>query len=87
MPELDGYEICSMLRSSTLFREVPIVLVAEKEKFFECIKAKIIGATDYLTMPFGNNDLVMMLEKYLHLQSRKNGLQDKQDLLISSNIG
>ena len=83
MPELDGYEICSILRSSTLFREVPIVLVTEKENFIECLQAKIIGATDYLTVPFGNNDLVMMLEKYLYLQSCKNVLQDRQDVLIS----
>ena len=65
MPELDGYEICSMLRNSTVFMEVPIILVTEQEKLVECIKAKIIGATDYLTVPFGNNDLVMLVEKYL----------------------
>ncbi|MDJ0674920.1 MAG: response regulator [Calothrix sp. MO_167.B42] len=65
MPELDGYEICSMLRNSTVFMEVPIILVAEQEKLLSSIKAKIIGATDYLTVPFGNNDLVMLVEKYL----------------------
>jgi len=65
MPELDGYEICSMLRNSTVFMEVPIILIAEQEKLLSCIKAKIIGATDYLTVPFGNNDLVMLMEKYL----------------------
>ncbi len=65
MPELDGYEICSMLRNSTVFMEVPIILVTEQEKLLSCIKAKIIGATDYLTVPFGNNDLVMLVEKYL----------------------
>jgi twitching motility two-component system response regulator PilG len=65
MPELDGYEICSMLRNSTAFREVPIILVAEKEEVLESLRAKIIGATDYLALPFGNNDLVTILEKYL----------------------
>ncbi|MDX2097743.1 MAG: response regulator [Leptolyngbyaceae cyanobacterium bins.59] len=65
MPELDGYEICAMLRRSTLFRETPIVMLTGKDGFIDRVKAKMVGATDYLTKPFGENELLMLVEKYV----------------------
>ncbi|MFQ4142744.1 response regulator [Chlorogloeopsis sp. ULAP02] len=65
MPDLNGYEICAMLRHSQAFRQVPIIMLTAKEGFFDRVKAKMVGATDYLTKPFGNNELVILVEKYL----------------------
>ncbi|MCU0566923.1 MAG: response regulator [Oculatellaceae cyanobacterium Prado106] len=65
MPELDGYEICAMLRKSTVFREVPIIMLTGKDGFIDRVKARMVGATDYLTKPFGENELLMLVEKYV----------------------
>ena len=65
MPELDGYEICAMLRKSTAFRAVPIVMLTGKEGFIDRMKARMVGATDYLTKPFGEGELLMLIEKYV----------------------
>ena len=67
MPELDGYEICAMLRKSTAFRQTPIVMLTGKDGFIDRVKARMVGATDYLTKPFGENELLMLLEKYVGL--------------------
>jgi twitching motility two-component system response regulator PilG len=67
MPELDGYEICAMLRRSTAFRETPIVMLTGKDGFIDRVKARMVGATDYLTKPFGEGELLMLLEKYVGL--------------------
>jgi len=64
MPELDGYEICAMLRKSTAFRQTPIVMLTGKDGFIDRIKARIVGATDYLTKPFGESELLTLVEKY-----------------------
>lgn len=64
MPELDGYEICAMLRSASAFRETPIVMLTGKEGFIDRVRARIVGATDYLTKPFGEGELMMLVEKY-----------------------
>ncbi len=64
MPELDGYEICAMLRKSTAFRQVPIVMLTGKDGFIDRVRARMVGATDYLTKPFGENELLMLVEKY-----------------------
>ena len=65
MPELDGYEICAMLRHSTLFRQIPIVMLTGKEGFIDRVRAQMVGATDYLTKPFSDDELRLLVEKYV----------------------
>ncbi|WP_088893090.1 response regulator [Leptolyngbya ohadii] len=65
MPELDGYELCAMLRSASAFRETPIVMLTGKEGFIDRVRARIVGATDYLTKPFDEGELLMLVEKYV----------------------
>jgi len=65
MPELDGYEICAMLRNSTAFRQTPIIMLTGIEGFIDRVKARIVGATHYLTKPFGESELLMLIEKYI----------------------
>jgi twitching motility two-component system response regulator PilG len=67
MPELDGYEICGMLRQSTAFRQTPIIMLTGKDGFIDRVRARMVGSTDYLTKPFGANELLMLLEKYIGL--------------------
>lgn len=67
MPELDGYEICGMLRKSTAFRQTPIIMLTGKDGFIDRVKARMVGSTDYLTKPFGTSELLMLLEKYVGL--------------------
>ncbi len=65
MPELDGYEICAMLRKSTAFRQTPIVMLTGKDGFIDRVKARMVGATDYLTKPFGESELLTLVERYV----------------------
>jgi twitching motility two-component system response regulator PilG len=82
MPELDGYEICAMLRKSTAFRQTPIVMLTGKDGFIDRVKARIVEATDYLTKPFGASELTTIVEKYVG-----HGLPDRpkpEDLLAEA---
>jgi twitching motility two-component system response regulator PilG len=65
MPELDGYEVCAMLRQSTAFRQTPILMLTGKDGFIDRVRARMVGATDYLTKPFGEQEILMLLEKYI----------------------
>ena len=65
MPELEGYEICAMLRHSSLFRQIPIIMLTGKEGFIDRVRARMVGATDYLTKPFNDQELLMLVEKYV----------------------
>jgi twitching motility two-component system response regulator PilG len=65
MPELDGYELCAMLRQSSRFHAVPIIMLTGKDGFIDRVRAKMVGATDYLAKPFTAEELVMLVERYL----------------------
>ncbi|WP_107668636.1 response regulator [Cyanothece sp. BG0011] len=65
MPKLDGYEICAMLRHSPAFQYTPIIMLTGKEGFIDRIRARMMGATDYLTKPFGEQELLLLIEKYV----------------------
>lgn len=66
MPVLDGYELCAMLRCSSVFRQTPIIMLTGKDGFIDRIRARTVGATDYLTKPFTDGELLMLVEKHLH---------------------
>ncbi|MGD1906803.1 MAG: response regulator [Leptolyngbyaceae cyanobacterium] len=67
MPELEGYELCAMLRQASDFRQTPIVMLTGKDGFIDRVKARMAGATDYLTKPFGAKELLTLVEKYVGL--------------------
>jgi two-component system, chemotaxis family, response regulator PixG len=65
MPNLDGYRLCRLIRNHSLFRETPIIMVTGNTGMIDRAKAKVAGATDYLTKPFSQNELENMVTKYL----------------------
>ena len=65
MPGLDGYELCAMLRRASAFRQTPLVMLTSVDRFIDRVRARMFGATDYLSKPFANSELLMLVEKYL----------------------
>jgi two-component system, chemotaxis family, response regulator PixG len=65
MPGINGYKLCSLFRSSTALAETPIIMVTGNKGLVDRVRANIVGATDYLTKPFTEQDLLTLIEKYL----------------------
>ncbi|MFM7576407.1 MAG: response regulator, partial [Microcystaceae cyanobacterium] len=53
------------LRQASAFRQIPIIMLTGKETFMDRVRARLVGATDYLTKPFGEGELLLLLESYL----------------------
>jgi twitching motility two-component system response regulator PilG len=60
MPNLNGYDLCSLLRKSERFKDVPIVMLTGRDGMIDRVRAKIVGATDYLTKPCDPNKLITL---------------------------
>jgi twitching motility two-component system response regulator PilG len=70
LPQLDGYQLCHLWRQTKALGSTPIIMLTSQEGLLARVKAKMVGATDYLTKPFGEIELLLLLEKYLsHFQS------------------
>lgn len=66
MPEINGYKLCGLLRNSESMAGVPIVMVSGNSGLIDKARAKLVGATGYLTKPFTPGELQSVVGKYLH---------------------
>ncbi|MBT9311353.1 response regulator [Leptothoe kymatousa] len=65
MPDIEGHQLCAMLRQAPYFQALPIVMLTGKNNFVDRVKANMAGATDYLTKPFDSHELLALVEKYV----------------------
>jgi twitching motility two-component system response regulator PilG len=65
MPTIDGYKLCRLLRNHPNFQKTPNVMVTGNSSLIDRAKARVAGATDYLTKPFTQAELVKMVFRYL----------------------
>lgn len=62
MPNLNGYDLCSLLRKSQRFKDIPIVMLTGRDGMIDRVRAKLVGATDYLTKPCDPNKLITLTQ-------------------------
>lgn len=65
MPDIDGYELCSMLRQSRQLRDIPIIMLTGRDGILDRLRAKTLGVNFYLTKPFNPDRLVESIHKVL----------------------
>ena len=58
MPKLDGYEVCKRIKKDPRTAHVPVVMLSGKDAFFDKVKGRMVGATEYLTKPFETPDVL-----------------------------
>jgi two-component system, chemotaxis family, response regulator PixG len=66
MPNLDGYELCSLLRRHSIFKDIPIIMVTGRTGFIDRAKAKLVRSSGYLTKPFTQSELLKIIFKYIN---------------------
>ena len=51
IPEKIGNEVCRRFKAEDIFREIPVILITDKEKIEEAPKYLEMGAVDYIIKP------------------------------------
>lgn len=65
MPDLDGYELCSLLRKHSYFKNTPVIMVTGKAGLMDRARAAIVRASGHLTKPFNQGDLLKVIFKHI----------------------
>jgi len=65
LPEIDGLEVCKMLRRDPATAGIPIIMVTAKAAEIDRILGLELGADDYITKPFSPRELVLRVKKML----------------------
>lgn len=74
MPELDGYGVLNILSKNQETARIPFIFLTAKTEKTDMRKGMEMGADDYLTKPFDDNDLLNAIQTRL----RKSDLYNKQ---------
>ena len=62
MPEVDGYGVLQEISTSELTKHIPFIFLSAKTEHKEIRKGMDLGADDYLTKPFEEEDLISAIE-------------------------
>ncbi|MFD1096288.1 response regulator [Salegentibacter chungangensis] len=91
MPVMDGYEVYEILNNNKKTRQIPFIFLSAKSNPEDVRKGMNLGADDYLTKPFKEEDLISSIEsrlaKYAILtenQKRQRGSGDSPGPEVSS---
>lgn len=80
MPEMDGLELCRMIRENITHSYVYLMLVTSKDQVENIVEGLNAGADDYITKPFHKHELQMRIragQRILDLQSRLISARDE----------
>ena len=84
MPEMDGYELCSQIRTSDLLCHIPIIVVTARSEDSDRIRGIEEGADAYLQKPFNPAELLARVNKLIE-QRRK--LQERFVKMLNHSLG
>ncbi|HRF46343.1 MAG TPA: response regulator [Anaerolineales bacterium] len=66
MPDMDGWEVYQKLKAHESTREIPVIIVTAKAQSIDKVLGlHIAKVDDYITKPFGPQDLIESIEKVL----------------------
>mgnify|MGYP001266328123 FL=1 len=57
MPDVDGYQICDMIKSKPEWASTHVVFLSAKSKQSDIEKGMSLGAADYIVKPFSTKEL------------------------------
>lgn len=86
MPEMNGFEVCYILKQNDLTKDIPIIFLTAKTETESIVEGFETGAVDYLTKPFRTEELLARVNTQLELRSKTfalnnliNTLEEKVD--------
>jgi len=68
MPEMDGYEVCTVLKKEVETRDIPVIFLTAKVEVDDIIKGFNCGGVDYVTKPFNPVELIARMKTHPELK-------------------
>jgi two-component system KDP operon response regulator KdpE len=81
LPDIDGIQVCEQIRE---WSRIPIIVLSVREKEKDKVAALDAGADDYLTKPFGIEELLARIR--VALRHSEQSLGNKQTIIITGSL-
>jgi CheY-like chemotaxis protein len=86
MPEMDGFELCKVLKSDERFRHIPFVFLTSQKAVESKVKGLETGAEDYLTKPIYIKEVVTRVRMILAKVEKERFEKKEQRAGFSGNL-
>ncbi|MCP4108696.1 MAG: hybrid sensor histidine kinase/response regulator [Desulfobacteraceae bacterium] len=85
MPGIDGFETCRLLKEDESTKDIPIIFMTALSETIDKIKGFEMGAIDYITKPFHQDEVLARITTHLTIQRQKKELAELNARLAESN--
>lgn len=74
MPEMDGFEVCKIIKSDSDYRSIPIIFLTSSNDESSIKKGFELGAQDYVVKPFNISELLARVHTHIKLKRQTESL-------------
>jgi DNA-binding response OmpR family regulator len=85
LPDIDGFEVCRILRTHTRTSHVPIIFLTHKDQRGDKLQGFELGADDYITKPFDIEELKLRVQRAI-TRAEQQSLTDPRSGLPAGRI-
>lgn len=75
MPEMDGYELCQIIKGNAQLRDIPIIFISAFDDPADVVKGFNMGGEDYITKPFIPEVVQARVNVHLKLSNANRSMQ------------
>jgi PleD family two-component response regulator len=80
LPDMNGYDVCRELRTTTRTSHIPIIFLTQKDERSDRIAGLELGADDYITKPFDIEELKLRVQNAIAAANRQTQIDPKSNL-------
>ncbi|HYX17999.1 MAG TPA: response regulator [Nostoc sp.] len=77
MPGIDGFETCKRLKQNSATCDIPVIFMTADSDTDSKVKGLNIGAVDYITKPFHEEELLARIKTHLQLRNLTKNLEKR----------
>lgn len=85
MPDVDGYEVCEMLKKNQETKDIPVVFVSENKETENVIQSLQLGAVDYIMKDDSEAEMLARVKTHVNLKTYREQLRRNNKELIKLN--
>jgi len=86
MPEMDGFEMCALLKKNPATAEIPIIFISARDEDEVKVKAFELGGADYVQKPFQVPEVMARVQHHLRLAEFQRELEAQNAHMEEANL-
>jgi len=77
LPGINGYEVCQRIKKGAATSDIPVIMLTSKSEAADKVRGLEMGASDYVTKPFDEGELIARVNIHLQIRELHESLKEK----------